>query len=179
MKKVFFTLITLVLISCNNEKPKVEGKSEIIEEKIQVNEPNQFIMDLNLKSSETDVLKMFANNIFINNERTMNISLSGKINKSENLSTMSFSFPKDIKPDVQVYFSLGTKNEKKIYIENINLSFGQTKFSIKANELEDYFAFNQFVNYNSETGEISTKKVNGKHNPLMILRRKIIDQINY
>jgi ASC-1-like (ASCH) protein len=179
MKNIFLAMLTLVLISCSNEKPKVEEKPETIEEKVEVVKPTKFSIELRLKYSESEEIKLSASNIFINNSRTMNISVIQKMGKTESFKTVVLDFPENINPDEQITLSLGTKKPKSIEFENIKIKNGEIEFDLTPQELNDYFSFNKFIVYSQETGIITTKKVDGRHNPILLLRKKIIDKFEF
>jgi len=107
----------------------------------------------------------------------MNISITEKVTQSDNFKTIQLDFPEDIKPDYQVGLSFGTKVVKSIEINKIHISYGNNEFDIAPQELNDYFTFNKFLDYNPETGVLQTKKVDGRLNPIIFLRRKIIDKL--
>ena len=179
MKKIFFALLTLVLVSCNNEKPKVEEKSEIIEEQIETVKPVKFSIELRLKFSESEEIKLSASNIFINNSRTMNISVTQKMDKSEAFKTVVLDLPENINPDGQIMLSFGTKKPKTIEFENIIIKNRELEFKLTSQEINNYFTYNKFIVYNPETSVITTKKVDGRHNPILLLRKKIIDKFEF
>ncbi|MCF6279453.1 MAG: hypothetical protein L3J14_03815 [Flavobacteriaceae bacterium] len=178
MKKVFFVALILVLASCNNDK--VAPKKENVEVKPEVIvpiKPEIFVIELKLKYSESEDIKLFATDVFINNNRTMNINVTEKVAKSDDFKPVLLDFPENIKPDYQVGISFGTKKPKTIEVKSIYISYADTEFNIPSQELNNYFTFNKFVDYNAETGQIQTKKIAGKHNPLMFFRRKILDKL--
>ena len=67
--------------------------------------------------------------------------------------------------------------EKEIQFRSMSLSYGKTLFDIKPEELEDYFTTNKFVKFDSITKKLTTHKIEGKHNPMIFVRRKILDSI--
>lgn len=173
MKKVF--LVMLVLISCNNKKPQEEKNLEIIEV-VEVSKPDKFIIELELKSSESDVVSLSGNNLFINNNRTMNIGLKEKIIKSGGFKTLVLDWPENIEPDYSVSLNLG-KTVKSIEIKGVRMSFGDVEFVISPKEFKKYFITSKYIDYNPETGILLTKKIEGKSNPILYIQKHIIDRL--
>lgn len=177
MKKLFLAIITLIFISCDTKKPEVVEEPIVVENEVKKEKPNKLIIIAELKYSQSEDIKLFATNVFINNNRSMNINITEKVNKSDTFNNVTLDFPDNIKPDYQLGINLGVKIPKTIEIKNMNVSFGDSEFSIQGTELNDYFTFNKFLEYNPENGLITTNLVDGKLNPIMFFRRKIIDQL--
>ena len=178
MKIKLLLICVILLIACKNEE-KTNSDSEGPVEEINVEEKasNKLTLEIDLATSHPDVFKFFANDVFLNNNQFMNLSVSQKLNENEKSKKMTFEFPENIQPDVLLGLNLGTKEEKEVTINEINLTYGNTKFSITPETIEDYFTHNKFVEINSETHKISTKKMDNKHNPTLFVRRKILDSI--
>jgi len=164
----------MIIASCKNDKS--EPAKEVIVQNEIVN-LEKFLLEVELKYSQADEIKLFANDVFINNKRRMNISVIEKINKKDVFTTKALDFPENIKPDFQVGLSFGNKIVKSVEIKRIHISYGEAEFDISSQDLNNYFTFNKFISYNVETGVLQTKKIEGKYNPLMFLRKKIIDKL--
>jgi hypothetical protein len=178
MKKIALIVLIVLIGSCKDNKEEPVKKDAIVDSEImEPAKPDKFSVVIELKYSESEDVKLFANGIFINNNRRMNITIIEKVNKSENFKTVLLDFPEDIKPDYQVGLSFGTKVVKSIEINTIKISYGDVEFNISSHELKDYFTLNKFFDYNPETGVLQTKKVDGRLSPIMFLRKKIIDKL--
>ena len=178
MEKLIFVFLMVTIVSCKNNKEESVKKDAIVDsEIIEPTKPNKFIVSIELKYSQSEDIKLFTNDVFINNNRSMSISIKEKVTKSDNFKTVLLDFPEDIKPDYQVGLSFGTKIVKTIEIKNIRISYGDVEFAFTSQELNDYFVFNKFIDYNPETGLIQTKKADGRLNPIMFLRGKIMDKL--
>jgi hypothetical protein len=178
MKKIVFVFLMVTIVSCKNNKEESVKKDTIVDSEImEPAKPNKFIVSIELKYSQTEYIKLFTNDVFINNNRSMSISLKEKVTKSNKFKTVLLDFPEDIKPDYQVGVSFGTKVVKSIEIKSVRVSYGDVEFAFTSQELNNYFVFNKFIDYNPETGLIQTKKVDGRLNPIMFLRGKITDKL--
>lgn len=177
MKIKFLSILIVLFVSCKNDKNPVENETVDDSKVVITDPPKAIIFEVDLTTTQPDEFKLFANEIFLNNSQHMNISIGQKLNLNETSKKMIFRFPENIKPDFQMGFGLGTKFKKEIRINEMMLSFGKTTFNIKPEELEKYFTFNKFTEYNSSMNKIKTKKVDGKHNPLIFFRRRILDSI--
>ena len=172
--KILTLLICFLIIGCKNnneQKALNENSKEIIKE------PNQLIFEVDLTTSHPDEFRFFANNVFLNNNQFMNISIGQKLNMNETSKKMVFKFPENIKPDVQLGFMLGKNSEKEIELKKMLLSYGSARFDILPDAINDYFTFNRFVNFNTTTKKLTTKKIDGNLNPMIFVRRKILDSI--
>lgn len=175
MKKVILVTLVFLIISCKNNKGELakEATEEITEE-VTVKKPEKLIVELELKYSESDEIILSSSKVFINNNRTMNLSVIEKVKKSDEFKTIILDFPENIKPDYQIYVNFGNKEEKSIEIKGVKITYGEVSYDVSPQEMNNYFNFNKYIKYNSEKGIMTIKKDNGKLNPLMFFRRKIV-----
>lgn len=167
----FITIVLLTLFSCKDEVKQASENKDIVKES------NHLTVEVTLKTSKQGDFKLFANNVFLNNNQEMNISITQKLNSNSNFEKIVFKFPENINPDSQLGLSLGSESEKLIELESLSLTFGETKFNIKPETINDYMVFNKFISVDSTTSKITTKKIENKHNPILFFRRKIIDSL--
>lgn len=173
IKPFLILLLFVALPSCNQEvkeKPVVEE---------QVKTPNQLIVDANIKVTKPADIKLFANKIFLNNDQEMNISITHRLNASPDAQDVQFKFPEGLNPDYQLGLSLGPKNEKEVELNQLIVTYGATKFTIEPESLSDYLVFNKFIEVDSVTNKLVTKKLGNAHNPMIFFRRKILDSLQY
>ena len=174
--KVLMIFVFVLAFSCNEQK--TEKATEVENTEKPVEKPKKLIFDIDLETSSPDDFRLFANNIFMNNSQFMNLSVSHKLNSNETAKKMHFEFPEGVQPDFQIGFALGIKNEKTVKINSIAISYGDIEYSVPSNDLVKYFRWNQFVEYNNETGAITTKKVDNKLNPILFLRNPYVEKIS-
>lgn len=172
--KLFTLVLALVFFSCKEEKAVENIQNQETEE---VKAPSKLVFEIDLETTQPDDFKFFANDVFLNNNQFMNISINQKLNSNETSKSMRFEFPENIKPDVQLGFSLGTKKVKDVKITKSTLSYGETEFVVTPEEFNDFYTFNRFIDYNEETQTLQTKKIGNQYNPMLFVRRKILDSI--
>ena len=176
--KLIFLCFVLIF-SCKDHTTQTktnQGTPKIEQETIK--KSNRFIFDIDLETSHPDDFRLIADNIFLNNNQFMNISILHKLNSNETSKKMHFELPEGVQPDYQIGFSFGSKHIKEVKINSIKVSYGEIEYNISKDELIKYFRLNNFTEYNSETGIIKTKKVRNKHNPMIFLRNNFINKIN-
>ena len=172
--KTFTLLLILISFACKEDKSEntKESKIESKEKK-----SSKLVFDIDLTTTQPDEFRFFANNIFLNNNQFMNISIGQQLHNNETSKSMRFEFPENVKPDVMLGFVLGVKKEKDVEIKTASLSYGETKFIINSDQLNEFFTFNKFIEYNSETKILETKRKDNRLNPTLYVRRKILDSI--
>ncbi|WP_418508832.1 hypothetical protein [Corallibacter sp.] len=180
IKKIFLGFaVTITLIACKEVEPKKsnsELKNEVVvEEKKEISK--KLVLELDIETDQPEDLVLYSNEIFLNNGQFMNLRITQKLNSNETKKHVAFEFPDNVKPDYNLGLLLGRKNEKELKITNLQLTFGTFKLSIPENEFDKYFVFNKFVDYQKDTNTIVVKKVGGKLNPTIILKRKYLNQI--
>ncbi|MDC0956435.1 hypothetical protein OAS44_01030 [Flavobacteriaceae bacterium] len=174
--KVLMILVLVMTFSCNEQKTEKAVEVENTEKPIE--KSKKLVFDVDLETSSPDDFRFFANNIFLNNSQFMNLSVSHKLNSNETSKKMHFEFPEGVQPDFQIGFALGVKNEKSVKINSIAISYGDLEYSIPSNDLVKYFKWNQFVDYDNETGTLKTKKVDNRLNPIIFLRNPYVEKIS-
>lgn len=166
-------LSCIVISACKDPKTVNQPMVQKAPQKAMSN----LIFDMHIKTTEPDVFSLFANDVFLNNNQFMSISIKHKLNGNETDKSLHFEFPKNIKPDHQMGISLGPNKVKDVTITDATLTYGDTEFKISQDNLMDYFTTNRYVDYDSETKSLKTKKVDGKYNPLLFFRKRILDSL--
>lgn len=176
MRKIFFVVLVISIVSCKNDKSLTEKVVEPVEEVVEVKKPKKFIIELELKLSESDIISLSGNDLFINNNRTINIGLKEKVTKSEGFKTIVLDWPENIEPDYSVALNAG-KVVKSIVLKEVRMSYGDVEFVILPQEFKEFFITNKYIDYNPETGVLQTKKNGGKSNPILYIKKHIIDKL--
>lgn len=177
MKKALLLSIIILSLSCKQgSKEAIENKANI--DTVEINKPEKFVIEMNLKLSNSDGLRLFANGVFISNNRMMNINITEQVIKSEDFKTVVLDLPDNIKPDYEVGIALGGKEVKKVDFQSIKISYGDVEVFVSPDKISEYFYFSSDINYNPEKGMIQTQKIDGKHNPIMYVKASVIDQFN-
>ena len=165
-------LISLILLPSCNQGVK---ENPVVEEPIK--KAKQLVVEATIKVSKPAEIKLFANKIFLSNDQEMNISITHKLNAISDAKDVQFKFPEELNPDYQLGLSLGTKYEKEIELNKLTLSYGETKFIIEPETLDDYLVFNKFIDIDTVTNKLTTNKLGNNHNPMVFFRRKILDSL--
>lgn len=175
MKRISTLLLIVFLISCQNEKNNSESiNNEIVEN---IEESKKLILKIDLETSVPEDMKLMAINTFLNNGQFLDLYVTQKLNANETSKKIIFELPENITPDNFVGVSFGAKELKEVKINNIILSFGDLEYNIDSKSILSYFKTNQFVDYDEASGIFKTKRVDGQHNPILILRKLYIDKI--
>ncbi len=178
MRKLLVLTAIVLLYACDKAKENTQTESNPIEANSADQEnPNQLSFVIDLETDKPEAVRLFSNDIFLNNKQSLSIGVSQRLSSEETSKIIEFTFPEEIKPDYNLYFSFGTKLEKTVTVKSITMSFGEKEISLATKELPNYFLFNKFIDYDEENGVITTKKVDGQHNPLMWLRRKHLNDL--
>ncbi|MFT4800474.1 MAG: hypothetical protein ACI93N_000232 [Flavobacteriaceae bacterium] len=167
MKKVFFALVTLVLISCNNDKPQIEEKSEIIEEKAK-----ELIVEIKFKTNKEDLFKLTLNNIIVDDFQSKRIVVTENVSPTSGIDTLIANFGENISNVLNINF--GNKELKEIEIESINILYGENKIKVLPSELKKYFVLNKFVELDTSSNKLITRRVDNKFNPSINLKKKVL-----
>jgi hypothetical protein len=175
--KIFTLLLAFLSFTCKEDKKETPIKTAT--EETTQKQPNKLVFEIDLTTTQPDDFRFFANNIFLNNNQFMNISVGQQLNNNETSKNMRFEFPENVKPDAMLGFVLGVKKEKDVEIKTASLSYGDTKFIINTDQLNDFFTFNKFIEYNSETKTLQARRKDNRLNPTLYVRRKILDSIQY
>lgn len=162
MKKLVIILFCLALTVSCKEEPKTIVVKEV--EKI-----DKLKLKLDYQSSTADIMQVVFNKIEIQNDRDGNYTITEKLKASEASKELNFEMSGDyIATVVQVRFG---KKPKKVKIENITVNYKDVVFKIEGSKIDQFFTFNKYIKYDAENNTIETFKVDGKHNPVMTLRK--------
>lgn len=174
MKKVAL-LFVLLALACNDQpEPPKETNVESVETK---SEPKILEIKFSFESSAPEDVKLIANDIFLNNAQAMDLYITQRIASNETAKDVVFRLPENIVPDFNIGISLGTKKVKEVKIKSVQISIGDLLYDIGPKELMTYFRPNRFISYDEDSGILKTSKVDGKHNPVIFLRKPYVDKI--
>ena len=175
MKRIALILfLSLSVLACKSEekKGKPSEKSPIETPKIE----KELVVNISLKTNKKDEFKLMMNNIEIDEFQKKNIHIIEEMEPTTSYETINASFGvNNISKAFNIF--LGAKEIKELDVQSIDISYGGNSVSINSSQLNDYFWFNEFVEQDPESMKIRTKKVEGKHHPIIRLRPKVIDQL--
>ena len=177
MKRLLMFSFLVFFWACKNDTSIQKEEENSDKENITDVIPEQLVFTIDFETSNPEVFRLFSNDVFLNNSQFMNIGISHRLNINETSKKIVLKFPEGIKPDYNLYFSFGTKYEKTVILKEIEITYGNKTLTIKPEDLLEYFFFNKFASYDIETRTVTTKKVNGQHNPLIWLKRKYLNEL--
>lgn len=177
-KTILLFAILFAITSCKEEQPKkaeVKPQNTTAVEKKEA--PKKVVLELDVEMTQPEDLVLFSNEIFLNNGQFMNLRVTQKINSNETSKHVVFELPENVRPDFNLALSLGNKEVKEIKLSNIKFSYGANTIKINNEDLDKYFTFNRFTSYNKDANTITTKKISGKLNPVVLLKKKHLIQL--
>lgn len=171
MKKISILLfLALVLFSCENRTDKPKQQKEIVQNE----EIKELIVEMHFKTNKEDTFKFLMNNIKVDDFQTKNIQVLEKVSPSTELDNMSFNFENN-KPNSFV-INLGNKNLKEVEVKSVIVKYGDNIVEINKSNFKKHIVPNKFIDINEE-GTLITKKVDGKHNPSLVLKKTVFNQV--
>ncbi|WP_223032323.1 hypothetical protein [Hanstruepera marina] len=171
-KTILLFAILFAITSCKDEQPKkAEVKPQNTTSVEKKEAPKKLVLELDVEMTQPEDLVLFSNEIFLNNGQFMNLRVIQKINSNETSKHVVFEFPENVKPDFNLALSLGNTKEKEVKLSNIKFSYGDKNINVTQDEMNKYLTFNRFTSYNKDTNIITTKKVGGKLNPVVFLKK--------
>jgi len=171
MKKISILLfLALVLFSCENRTDKQKQQKEIVE----IEDKKELIIEMYFKTNKEDTFKFLMNNIKVDEFQSKNIQILEKVSPSTAVDQMSFNFENN-KPNSFI-INLGNKHPKEVTIKNIVVKYGENIVEINKSNFKRYTVPNKFIEINEE-GTLITKKIDGKHNPSLVLKKNVFNQV--
>ncbi|MCB0389290.1 MAG: hypothetical protein KDD23_11875 [Winogradskyella sp.] len=179
MKRVLVLSLLLVLFNSCKEATNKNIDETLEDSTTKVEEPTkkQLVFKISFETTIPDDFTLYSKDVFLNNNKFMDIYVKHKLNMNETQKTITYEFPEGIVPDYNLSLLLGREHVKEVIINNITVSFGGKVIDIKPSELTKYFALNKYIDFNSEEGKLMTKKVKGKHNPVISLKKKFLTKL--
>lgn len=168
----------MVLFSCQGEQNNAKKEDNNTAESIQkVEKSKALIIEIDLETSVPEDMKLMAINTFLNNGQFVDVYMTQKFNANETSKKFRFELPENIAPDNFLGISFGKKSIKEVKIKSINLLYGDLNYNIQPETVLDFFKVNKYIDYDESSQVFKTKKVDGVHNPILILRQLYIDKI--
>jgi hypothetical protein len=176
-KTLLLILISLAFFSCKNEKqdkPSLNN-NKLIGQDEEVIRPKEFLFELVYKTNQDDVFNIMMNNIEVDELQKKNIHIFENVITTTNKDIITAKFDAgNISNNIIV--NLGNKEVKEVEIISILVSYGNNTININSpKDIDKYLAFNKFVERDSASNKIKTKKVNGEHRPVLVLKRNLIN----
>ncbi len=180
MKKIFFLLTVLMLLSCKSDKSKssVEQNTEeaaVFTKKTELLDKIALKVEMNF---ETDTEGLFQIKIKNPDEPKKRII--------EYFSIKEVSIPQtiDLEYDLEnnsfpeyVQFIFGAKKEQKIKLNSLRLFTDDIMIKIDKGNFNDFIKTSKYVDFDELSGILTTKMVAGKYLPIIMLNKKALDSL--
>ncbi len=169
MKSPIFFFVLLFFISCNqNSNSSVESNASKIKKK-------EFLVSIEYKSNSPDKFKLIMDNIKVDEFQRKSIVITEDVVATTSLDFINANFGENISS--RIVLNLGNKEVKKVVINELIMSYGDNSIIIDGNSILDSFKLNEFVEFDSTSKELKTKRINNNHAPALILKPKVINQL--
>jgi hypothetical protein len=172
MKTFKVLVILFILISCENNQKEIEPLkegSEDIKDELRVK--------IKYKTNKSDEFRLSLNHIKLDEFQSKSIHIIEKVEPTTNSDNITANFGKGNFSN-RFQFGLGNIEPKKVTLEEIHMSYKDKNLIIESDQINEYFRFNEFVEYDSISHQIRTKRVDGKHFPVLSLKWKYLTNLS-
>ena len=116
-----------------------------------------------------------VNNIAVDELQKKNIHISEEVVPTSGIDEISANFG-DNNISNNVLINFGNKEVKEVEIMDITVIFGNNQISLKTPEDQNrYLNFNKFIEKDTTSNKLRTKRVNGAHNPTIYFKRNLVN----
>jgi len=144
-------------------------------EKNKTDELKEIVVKIVLKTDTEDVFKIMLNNIEVDEFQKKNIIVKETIPVTSDYDNMTASFGFN-NFSHNIIINLGEKL-KKVSFNSIEISYGKNKLTINNENYKHYLKANKFVDIDNNSFKIVTKRIDGKHNPVLIAKKNIFNNL--
>jgi len=171
MRKIILVLVVVTtLFACKNDKVKSKAQDDTELKK----EDNTLKVFFEFKTNKEDEFKIILNNIEVDEFQKMNIEAREIIPVTTSFEKMNVSFFDNVFSK-NFLIGLGNDKLKELEINKIVISRGPNIVTVNKENIQDYFSPNKYVEF--KNNKIITKKVNGKHVPLLFAKSRLINTL--
>jgi hypothetical protein len=172
--KLFFLAFILVL-SCK-EETKTDNQSAGSKTIEQVEkEKKSFVLEMDFSTSKSGDFKLMMNNIVVDEFQKKSIIITEKVELTTGVDKIKANFGNNASGKFVI--NLGNKEPKSVKIEKILISYGDNSIIATKENLTQHFVLNDFVEFDSISGTLVTKKINNLHSPAIVLRPRSLNQL--
>lgn len=169
MKKIILVFVVLTtLFACKSDKKNINNEVTTELKK----QENILKVYIEFKTNKQDEFKIILNNIEVDEFQKMNIEAREIIPVTASYEKMNVTFFDNIFSN-KLLVGLGNDHVKELEISEIVISRGVNIVNVNKENIEDYFSHNKYVEF--KNNKIITKKVNGKHVPLLYAKSRLIN----
>jgi len=171
MRKIILVFVVLTtLFACKSDK-KNSNNEVATESKKQENILKVYI---EFKTNKQDEFRIILNNIEVDEFQKMNIEAREIIPVTASYEKMNVTFFDNVFSK-NFLIGLGNDKLKELEINKIVISRGPNIVTVNKENIQDYFSPNKYVEF--KNNKIITKKVNGKHLPLLFAKSRLINTL--
>ncbi len=165
MKKLIFITLSLIVFSCQNKSEETIVKGIVGPKK-------DFVVNIKFKTNKAGEIKLALYNIVPNTSQNVWIQINEEVVATPTLDNVTANFGENISNSFRIGFD--NKTERKFEFEWIRISYGKREIVIYPEDFTQYFTRNEFIVQNPISLELETKKINGKYNPLLFLKKEYL-----
>ncbi|RSK41513.1 hypothetical protein [Mangrovimonas spongiae] len=168
MKKIVLALFLIIFFSCKNEKAQPKTNIKPIQNK-------ELIVRLGFKTNVKDEFKILLNNIKVDEFQKKNIQVRETVPPSSGFESIVANLGSDVNTR-NLLIHLG-KKEKTVVFNGIEFSYGNKNILVTKANFNKFLNTNKFLTLEDNGFVFSTKRINGKHNPAIIAKKKLLDSL--
>jgi hypothetical protein len=173
--KLFLRIISILTISVNLSCKNNNSTEKPIDVQEVIDIPNQLVINFNFKTNKSDLFKISMRNIQVDEFQKKAIEISEEVIPSTNYDAISAKFD-DGNFSKDLIINLGNKEEKSVEIKNIIISYGDNQISlISPSDLNKNLVFNRFIQRDSLSKNLKTKRIDGRLNPVISIKKSTIN----
>lgn len=165
-------LISFVLVfSCKNE---TKNDTQGIENSV-IETPKELVVKLGFKTSVEDEFRIMLNNIKVDEFQRKNIQVRETVLPSTGFESIIAHLGGEVNTK-NLLIHLG-KKEKIVEFNGMEFSYGSKSILVTKSNFNKFLNTNKFVVLENDGFVFSTKTINGKHNPAIIARKRLLDSL--
>lgn len=170
MNRLFLGILIAIFFSgCKTDQKEIEIQPKI--EKAQ----REFTVKIKYITNKVGEFKLALYNIVPNKSQNVWIQITEKVVATTAMENLTARFGENISNNFRI--GLGKKEIREIQFEFIQVSYGEKVIKINPNQLSKYFEMNKFVTQDSITYKLKTQKVDGKLNPMIVLKKEYLIEL--
>lgn len=177
LSKRFILRVSVILILVSGLGCKEnQGAKKISTEEKKIEIEKELIIDLEFKTSKSDVIVISLNEIEVDDFQKKSIQITENVEATSNVDRLTAKFGVG-NISRRLTIDLGSKEIKEFEIVSIQFTYGENSINIAPDDIETYFALSKFTEFDDNTNKILTKEVDGYHYPKLYLRGVLWDQL--
>jgi hypothetical protein len=162
--------ITALFLSCKSDS-KTVGQPVVIQEK-----ENNLKVIFRFGTDRAGKFKISLNKVQVDELQFKDIHVYEEVSPTNDDQILAIFGPNEISSNL--VFSLGNKVEKTVIIKEITVIYGHEEINIsKVEEINEMIVFNKFVQRDSTSNSIKTKRLDNRLNPTFRIRNRLLNRL--